>query len=116
MQERRKFPRVAYPCKLRVFVDGDKKELDLHTENISSGGAKVILQTKLEINTPIEIEIAIGDRQLISKGRVVWVLDIEKPGASSSDLFDTGIEFAQLGAENREFLTKLVEKLRAQPQ
>lgn len=111
MQEKRRFPRINYPCKIVITAEGKSEEFTLHTENISSGGARVILQKKLQINTPVDIEIAVGDKQIRSRGRVVWVLDIHTPGADKATLFDTGIEFIQQSPEDKDFLNALIEKL-----
>ena len=111
MQERRKFPRVTYPCKLVISTEKGKEEFTLHTENISSGGARVIFQKKFQLSTPVAIEIVIGQKSVKTQGRVVWVLDVKTPGAESPNLFDTGIEFTHLNPEDREFLSKLIDGL-----
>jgi len=111
MEERRKFPRVTYPCKVVLSTGEEKEEFALHTENISSGGVRMILQTKAEINDSVDLDVVIGEKHIKSKGRVVWVLDVTTPGSEGPNLFDTGIEFTQLTAEDREFLGKLIEQL-----
>ena len=83
----------------------------MHTENVSSGGVKVIMHDKLDINTPVKVEVVIGDKHIVSRGRVVWVLDVNVPDQEPSNLFDTGIEFTQLNPDDREFLSRLIEKL-----
>ena len=115
MEERRRFPRAAYPCKIVIAVEKDRDEFNLHTENISSGGARVILPKSFQVNMPATIEIAIGERTIRTKGRVVWVLKVKAPAkTTTSHLFDTGIEFAQLNPDDREFLSGLVADLLAQ--
>ena len=110
MKERRRFPRVAYPCKINISTEEGEEEFSLHTENISSGGARVILQEKIEVNTPLQITLLVWDKQVKTRGRVVWVIDINQPGADKPTLFDTGIEFTQLNQEQRETLSRLVEE------
>jgi len=111
MKERRRFPRVAYPCKINISTEEGEEEFRLHTENISSGGTRVILQDKLDINTPIQVTLMIWDKQISTKGRVVWVIDISHPGSADPTLFDTGIEFTQMNQEQRELLSRLVQKV-----
>ncbi|MBN2120211.1 MAG: PilZ domain-containing protein [Candidatus Omnitrophica bacterium] len=111
MQERRKFPRVTYPCKITVSIEEDREEFTLHTENISSGGARVIMQKQFKINTPVGIEIVIGERSIETKGRIVWVLEFSSPDKTQPCLFDTGIEFTHLNVDDREFLSKLIGQL-----
>ena len=112
MQERRKFPRAEYPCKIAIAAEKQREEFTLHTENISSGGARVILPKSLQINMPAMIEISIGDKNIQTKGRVVWVLEVKAPAkAGASHLFDTGIEFTQLNPDDKEFLSRLIADL-----
>ncbi len=111
MKERRRFPRVAYPCKINISTEEGEEEFRLHTENISSGGTRVILREKLDINTPIQVTLAIWDREIKTKGRVVWVIDINQPGSDTATLFDTGVEFTQLNQEQREMLSRLVAQV-----
>ena len=114
MQERRRFPRVTYPCKIMVAVGREREEFTLHTENISSGGVRVILQRKPDMNQQVDLEVVIGNKHIKTKGRIVWVLDIKTPGSGKPDLFDTGIEFTQLTTDDREFLGKLIDGLMAE--
>jgi c-di-GMP-binding flagellar brake protein YcgR len=111
MQERRRFPRVTYPCKIIVSTGREKEEFSLHTENISSGGVRIILQKEPEINQQVDLDIVIGKKHIKTRGRIVWVIDIKTPGEGKPDLFDVGIEFTQLTVGDREFLGKLIEQL-----
>lgn len=111
MQNRRRFPRVNYPCRVVIATEGKTEEFTLHTENISSGGVRVIMQKKLQINTPVNVEISVGDKQVKCRGRAVWILDIHAPGADKPTLFDTGIEFTQANPEDKDYLNSLIEKL-----
>ena len=46
--DRRKFPRISYPCLVVVRKDEDDKEVFLtHTENLGVGGVCVILKKGL---------------------------------------------------------------------
>ena len=114
-QERRRAPRVNYPCKVLVSREDGKGEFSIHTENISSGGVRLVLEQKIEINTPIDLEIEIGKKTVKTKGRVVWVLDVKAPKSDQSNLYDTGVEFTQLSQADRDFLSKLIEDLMQQP-
>ena len=114
MQERRRFPRVTYPCKILVATDREKEEFSLHTENISSGGARIILQKEPEINQQVDVDIIIGKKHIKTKGRIVWSIDIKTPESGGPDLFDVGIEFTQLTVDDREFLAKLIDQLMAE--
>ena len=45
--DKRRFPRINYPCKVVVLKDGGKKGFNTHTENIGVGGICVILDKEL---------------------------------------------------------------------
>ena len=109
MEERRKFPRLKYPCKL--ILGAEEKAYSLHTENISAGGLRVILDKKLAINTPLRIELELGLKDVKCKGRVVWVTEIKSLEAGKANLFDTGIEFTQIEPQDRKFLAELIERI-----
>ena len=111
MQERRRFPRVTYPCTVKVTSGSNIEEFSLRTENISTGGVRIIMQTKPQINDTFNVEIVVGEKHIKTQGRVVWVLDITTPGAQGPDLFDAGVEFTQVTTEDREFLAKLIDQL-----
>ena len=112
MKERRKFLRAIYPCQLLVSTAEGKEEFKAHTENISSGGARVIFQKKFDINTPVDLDLVIGQKRIKTKGRVVWVLDVQTPGTDKPTLFDTGIEFIEIDEEARKRINKYVFSLR----
>jgi len=109
MEERRKFPRLKYPCKL--ILGGENKVYSLHTENISAGGLRVILEKKLAINTPLSIELGLGLKDIKCKGRVIWVTDIKSLQMGEVTLFDTGIEFTQIEPQDRKILRELIERI-----
>ena len=109
MEERRRFPRLKYPCKL--ILGTEDKTYSIHTENISAGGLRVILDKKLAINTPLRIELELGLKDIKCKGRVVWVTEIKSPGAEKANLFDTGIEFTQIESQDKKFLVELIERI-----
>jgi c-di-GMP-binding flagellar brake protein YcgR len=113
MEERRRFPRVQYPCKITVSLEQEPEEFNLKTENISSGGARVFMPKLFKVNTPAGIEVTIDTKVIKTTGRIAWVLDIKDPKDGSKTLFDTGIEFTHLNPSDKDFLTKLIEDILA---
>ncbi|RKY35831.1 MAG: hypothetical protein DRP69_00300 [Candidatus Duberdicusella sinuisediminis] len=109
MEERRRFPRLNYPCKL-ILEEGDET-YSIHTENLSAGGLRVILDEKLAINTPLRIELELGWKDIKCKGRVVWATDIKSLRTEKTNLFDTGIEFTQIEPQDRKTLRELIERI-----
>ena len=57
-QERRRFPRANFPVKIKINSDGRK--INTHTINISRGGIRAILDTKLDYYTVVDIELDLG--------------------------------------------------------
>jgi len=115
--DRRKFPRVMYPCMVKIIAaDGSKIQILSHTENIGQGGLSVTLKSEIKLFTPVEVEIDLLDlnEHIYPKGKIVWnvrrkSIDIIKPM-----FYDLGIEFTEISKKDqdrlRETLKILIEK------
>ena len=90
--ERRKFIRVNCPCK--VILHNPERVLDTHTENISAGGIRVILNHGVKEHDLVGLEIYLTAEAVKCEGRVVWVI-------AYKDEFDTGIEFYEIADKER---------------
>ena len=112
--DRRKFPRIVYPCLVTLHLDSkDKGSILCHTENIGLGGVCVVLKNHIERFTPVVIEIDLLDMQehLKCAGKVVWnvrrkVLEERKPL-----FYDIGIEFIELKDSDRKRLAAILQNL-----
>jgi hypothetical protein len=74
--ERRKFPRVEYPCLITVrSVTAPPQAILTHTENISVGGVRVIIAKKIEPMTEVDLEIDLMDTlpNIFARGTISWV-------------------------------------------
>src|SRR5208282_2799373 len=72
---RRQFPRVIYPCMVKVTSShGSQEPILAHTENIGLGGLCVTLKNEIKLFTPVDMEIDLLDieEHIKLKGRVVW--------------------------------------------
>ncbi len=79
-EERRKFPRIAFPCK--IVLSSPLRSLTTHTENISEGGIKIIVEEKLSAFTTIGIEIFLEkDKPIKCKGKIMRVTEKVNPVA-----------------------------------
>jgi c-di-GMP-binding flagellar brake protein YcgR len=112
MQERRRFPRVEYPCKVTIGLEEKKDEFNLHTENVSAGGMRVILPKQFQVNTPAAVQLTIDKRVIRTTGRVAWAIEAKLPGRKTPGI-DTGIEFTHLNPDDKEFLSNLIEDILA---
>lgn len=135
--DRRKFPRAEYPCliTIRKYTPPPISILS-HTENISEGGVRVILDHKVETTTEVDLEIDLKDAlpNINSRGTIRWVKEISSKSASVAGVkkfkgtvswveeipparkglpsrFDTGIQFVGLKNEDRGRILELVQNL-----
>lgn len=111
--ERRKFPRVVFPCK--IVVGSPIRLLTTHTENIGGGGIRVILEEKLDIFTVVGLELFLErEKPIKCRGRIKWVVEKVNPLERYPLLFDTGIEFVEISDCDREYVLKLINKIVSQ--
>ena len=112
-QERRRFPRAVFPCK--IILSSPIRLFSSHTENISEGGVRVLLENKLELFTTVGLEIFLEkERPIKCKGRVVWVIEKVNPLKRECLMFDTGIEFSEISNQDREYIRNLITTILSQ--
>ena len=112
--DRRRFPRVVYPCLVVIRNSQEEKDVILtHTENVGIGGVCVILKKNVKIFTPVELELDLLDlgQHIKCKGRVVW--NIQRKGEEKKKplFYDLGIEFDNLDKKEHERLQEIVSRL-----
>lgn len=106
-EEKRKFPRGIFLCK--IAMSSTARWLVTHTENISAGGVRVILDEKVNPFTNVELEIFFEkEKSTKFKGKVAWSRVIVNPIENEPLLYDTGIQFAAMDANTREYINRLV--------
>jgi hypothetical protein len=101
MRERRLFPRSGSSCNISVTSDFRILAFNARLENMGEGGIRIVLRERLDIATPLNIEISPPDKRksILCKGEVIWVNEkITDEGAFS---FDTGIKFTDINEEDR---------------
>ena len=109
-QDRRQFPRADFPCK--IVVGSPIRLLVSHTENISEGGIRIILEEKLTAFTNISMEVFFErERPLKCKGKVMWVVERVNPIEKKAALYDTGIRFFDLSEADKAYIRKLVDSV-----
>ncbi len=84
--------------------------VSVNTENIGLGGVCVLLDKGLDIFSTIELDLTLDDGKapLHLKGTVVWV--VQRKEFRKSPLFDTGVEFADLSAEDTARIEAVIDK------
>jgi Tfp pilus assembly protein PilZ len=112
--DRRQFPRVMYPCMVKIISSNKEQELMLtHTENIGQGGLCVIVKKEIELFAPVAMEVDLLDisDHLHLKGKVVWKAR-RKPEEKVKPLFySIGIEFTQMSQADHDHLQQNLQML-----
>lgn len=111
---RRKFPRVNYPCLITLRTESGKPEVLLtHTENIGIGGLCVTVNREIKMFLPVTLEIDLMDTEnhVKCQGRVVWSIQRKSTEKRKPLFFDTGIEFDTVNDNDRQRLDDIVKRL-----
>ena len=114
---RRKFPRVSYPCLVVIRDDGkndDKNNVILtHTENVGVGGVCVVLKQDIKMFSTVDLELDLLDLgdHICCNGKVVWNVQRQRGATEKPLFFDIGIEFINIDFKDQERLEKIVDRL-----
>jgi len=108
--DQRRFPRAKYKCTVALRQAGASSTVAAVTENIGMGGICVLLDKGLDIFSPVELDLTLDDGKgpLRAKGTVVWV--VRRKEFRRGPSFDTGVEFAELSAEDKARIEAVIDK------
>jgi len=112
--DRRKFPRVMYPCMVKVVSsDGPHPQILTHTENIGQGGLCVILKNEIKLFTPVELEVDLLsiNEHITPKGKVVWNVRRKSVEKIKPMFYDIGIEFTEISKRDQDCLRETLQLL-----
>jgi len=114
--DRRKFPRINYPCliTLRSRDDNEEPEVILtHTENVGVGGVCIILKRPIEQGTSVEIELDLLDAgvHVNCKGKAVWSIQRSTVQDKKPSFYDIGIELTDIDYDDQKRIDSIVKKL-----
>ncbi|MBI3615954.1 MAG: PilZ domain-containing protein [Candidatus Omnitrophica bacterium] len=107
----RRFPRTKCQCKVRMKQQGHTFTISTVTENVGLGGVCVYLEKGLDIFSPVDLELILGDGKPPVKiqGTIVWV--VRRREFKKGYCFDTGVEFAELSPEDKARLDSVIDKV-----
>jgi len=106
--ERRIATRVPFPCK--IMISSPIRLLVSHTENVSEGGLRVMLEEKLAPFTMVGIELYVDKQKPIKcKAKVAWVKEIMNPVAREATMYDTGFKFVEMNDFDKHYLLKIID-------
>jgi len=111
---RRKFPRVLYPCLVVLHASTEHEDAILaHTENVGTGGICVIMRRQLKMFSPVDIELDLLDlgEHVRCKGKVVWSIRRKDTEPSKPMFFDVGIEFENMSERDQQRIEQIVHRL-----
>jgi len=111
---RRKFPRVNFPCLVILKnMQNEAEALLTHTENIGIGGICVILKRQVKIFTPVEVELDLLDanNHIKCSGKIVWCVRRKSDEGKKPLFYDVGIEFADLKQDDHSRVEITVSNL-----
>jgi len=107
--ERRRHIRAAIMCRITMLSDLRILAFNADIQNIGEGGIRVLLDQKLQVPIPVELEIFPLDKKIMirCKGEVIWVNETYKE-KKSLPVFDTGIKFTGMQDADKVEIKKLV--------
>ncbi len=112
---RRKFPRVNYPCLvvIRNNANEDNDVILTHTENVGTGGVCVILKKDVKMFSFIDLELDLLDlgEHIKCQGKVMWNVQRKVEEKNKPLFYDIGIEFENLSEEENQRLEDIVQRL-----
>ena len=110
--DERRFPRANYKCVVTIRQAGESTAIAAITENIGLGGICILLEKGLDIFSPVELDLNLEDGKgpLKVRGTIVWV--VRRRELRKGPSFDTGVEFAELLAEDKARLEALLDKVK----
>ena len=114
---RRKFPRVYYPCLIVLrCAEGEQESILTHTENIGIGGISAIIKKNLKIFSPVDLELDVLDLggHIKCEGKVVWSIRRKEDDTKKPMFYDVGIEFVCLNSADQVRVEDIVKRIAKQ--
>ncbi len=111
---RRKDPRVKYPC-LLVLQEKDLKDaaIMVETENISMGGIAITCKNNIKMLSMVNGEVDLGlEERICFEGKVIWTIQRKSDSLIKPLFYDIGISFEKIQKEDLNKIKSLVEKLK----
>ncbi len=106
-RERRQFVRISLP--LEIYLSGSPHSLPAKTENISTGGLRLLLNYKFRPGMIVNLDIyGLQKEPVTCQGKILWVFSRKKSSAKDSFYYDTGIEFHKIKKANLNAIKKII--------
>ncbi len=107
-REKRKHKRVDFSCGAKMHLVDDNTSVNATVKDISLVGVRCVVAGRMiKVGTKLDIELEMDGHIIKCKGRIVWGL-MMRGGVSNIHLFDVGVEFSDISAADRYFISKIV--------
>lgn len=108
--DQRRFPRIRHECTVSLRQMAGRPSVSVMTENLGVGGLCILLDRGLDIFSPVDVELSLDDGQppVACHGMIAWV--VRRRELNRAPMFDTGIEFVGLSADDQARLTTELSK------
>jgi len=111
MQEKRKFPRLDFNVEVEWKRLGPsvKEEAKNLTKNISGGGICMFVDSSVNVNDTLELNITLPTQERVSsKGVVRWVENFGISSRKEESHSEAGIEFIDINSADRQKVDKFI--------
>ena len=106
--DRRSAPRVRFLCKL--MMSSPLRMITSHTEDISEGGIRVVVDEKLSPFMSVGLELYVDKNKPIKcKGKIAWVKELVNPVAKEALMYEVGVKIVDINEFDKNYLSKIVK-------
>ena len=105
-EEKRRFLRLSVNVEVNFSVLDERQACAYSTasKNLSAGGICIVSFRPVLAGSLLDLRFAIPglDRFILSKGKVVWVSELNVGGVKSDKGYELGVEFIDIKEEDRK--------------
>lgn len=111
-QNRRYFPRLRACIVEYTAIGKAGPKVQCFSENISAGGICIFIADDFDVDTLLSLKIFLpyNEDPLMAKGKIIWRNESLFMGKRGVQNFDIGIEFTEIGEEDRRDIASYIRK------
>jgi len=113
MLERRQLRRIGTSLFIKFSVNDDlEKNFGSFTQDISTGGARLLSFKRPKVNDDLELRIDVPNNPdiTIAEGNVRWVGEEALKDDIGKDVFPVGVEFTFMDRQDRAYLEEFLKQ------
>ncbi len=105
---KRKYPRVKYPCQLTIWLANGLNETMLaNTDNIGLGGLSVHLNQAVDVGTKVDVQLNFTNMTTPFRCKGVVVRSVQE----NQEIYNIGIQFEPLSELKHSFLDGKISEI-----